>query len=122
MWYSGPGMPTQLEPFPVTKTDADLIKDSVIQILLTRLGERIFVPDFGCRLLELLFEPLTPPFPNIAKEFVRDAIVKWEPRVQILNIQVDVDADNNQVIIFLEMLIIKLALNIDQVITVPIPA
>jgi phage baseplate assembly protein W len=39
---------------------ADHVRDMVEQLLLTRPGERVNRPDFGCTLLDLLFAPNSP--------------------------------------------------------------
>ena len=39
---------------------ADHVRDMVVQLLLTRPGERVNRPDFGCALLDLLFAPNSP--------------------------------------------------------------
>jgi hypothetical protein len=64
------------------------IKESIIIILSTKLGERLMRPDFGCRIHQLLFAPNTIDTHNLAIFYVTEALRKWEHRI-ILN-QVDV--------------------------------
>jgi len=64
------------------------IKESIIIILSTKLGERLMRPDFGCRIHELLFAPNTIDTHNLAIFYVTEALRKWEHRI-ILN-QVDI--------------------------------
>ena len=40
-------------------------------------------PQFGCRIWDLLFEPITPNLLGLVAEAVRDAIAQWEPRVVV---------------------------------------
>lgn len=46
------------------------------------------LPEFGCRLRRLLFEPITEATTVLAKTYVTDAISRWEKRVKLLNAQV----------------------------------
>lgn len=64
-----------------TRTTKDLIKSSIRMILLTRLGERVMLPEFGSRLHELVFEPMSDVLAQLAKAYVIEAIQRWEPRV-----------------------------------------
>jgi hypothetical protein len=43
-------------------------------------------PQFGCRIWELLFEPITPNLIGLIAQAVRDAIAQWEPRVEVENV------------------------------------
>ena len=48
---------------------AEEIRSNLIHLLLTRKGTRYFLPDFGTRLLEYIFEPLDgPTFSDIESE------------------------------------------------------
>ena len=50
-------------------------------ILTTAPGERLMRPEFGCRIWELLFEPINANTLGLMGEAVREAIGRWEPRV-----------------------------------------
>jgi len=52
-------------------------------VLLTAPGERVMRPQFGCRIWDLLFEPITPNLLGLIAEAVRDALAQWEPRVEV---------------------------------------
>ncbi|MGB0640987.1 MAG: GPW/gp25 family protein [Myxococcota bacterium] len=58
------------------------IRQCITIILATRPGERQMLPDFGCRIHELLFSPNTSTTSLIAEGYVREALAKWEPRVE----------------------------------------
>ena len=45
-------------------------------------------PQFGCRIWDLLFEPVTANLLGLMAQAVRDALAQWEPRVEVE----DVDA------------------------------
>jgi phage baseplate assembly protein W len=94
-YYKGISFPFRFSPAGgVAVSDSSLkskfqhIKESIIQIILTELGERVMQPEFGCELQELLFEPLDSSLVNIIKYRVQNAIERWEDRVEILDITV----------------------------------
>ncbi|MEM6253155.1 MAG: GPW/gp25 family protein [Cyanobacteria bacterium P01_D01_bin.156] len=59
------------------------LEESIRIILSTRLGERVYRPDFGSRLHELVFAPLNDDTLLLAQIYAREAIQKWEPRVLV---------------------------------------
>jgi len=59
------------------------LEESIFIILGTRLGERLYRPDFGSRLHELVFAPLNDNTLLLAQIYAREAIRKWEPRVSV---------------------------------------
>jgi phage baseplate assembly protein W len=62
-------------------------------LLLTRKGARYFLPDFGTRLYEYIFEPLDgPTFTEIEAE-IRDSIEKYIPNLTVNNITI-IDASS----------------------------
>jgi phage baseplate assembly protein W len=72
----------------LTETANDEIRTDLIHLLLTRKGSRYFLPDFGTRLYEYIFEPLdTPTFDSIESE-IRDSCEKYLPQLKITNISV----------------------------------
>ena len=60
--------------------DAQLIQQSIKDILATPVGSRFFLPQFGSRINELLFEPNDELVKGLLHEFIREAFV-WEGRV-----------------------------------------
>ena len=66
------------------KTDIDLIKGNIIQILNTRRGERVMLPLFGSRIYKFIHEPLDKFTCALLRFELIQAIQQWEPRV-ILN-------------------------------------
>lgn len=72
----------------LTETANDEIRTDLIHLLLTRKGSRYFLPDFGTRLYEYIFEPLdTSTFNNIESE-IRDACEKYIPQLKITSVTV----------------------------------
>ena len=65
------------------------IRSNLVHLLLTRKGTRYYLPDFGTRLYEYLFEPLDgPTFSDIESE-IRDTIGTYMPNLQVTNITVE---------------------------------
>jgi phage baseplate assembly protein W len=64
------------------------IRTDLIHLLLTRKGTRYFLPDFGTRLLEYIFEPMDgPTFSQIESE-IRESVKKYIPNLKITSIKV----------------------------------
>ena len=65
----------------------DHIHESIWQILSTRPGERFFLPEFGSRLPELVFQPNDVVFRALARQYIVDAVRRWEKRVVIEGVE-----------------------------------
>lgn len=64
----------------------EAIRQSIVMLLSTVPGERVMRPDYGCALNELVFAPNDDTTAGLAIHYVREAIVQWEPRVEILKL------------------------------------
>ena len=78
----------------LTDTADQEIRSSLIHLLLTRKGARYFLPDFGTRLYEYIFEPLDGPTFNQIESEIRDSVQKFIPNLQITNISVYAATDD----------------------------
>ncbi|MGH8962013.1 MAG: GPW/gp25 family protein [Jatrophihabitantaceae bacterium] len=56
---------------------------SIQLVLMTAPGERVMRPQFGCRIWDLLFEPVTANLLGLIAEAVREALAQWEPRIEV---------------------------------------
>ena len=72
-----------------TTAGEDDIKKSLEILLSTRLGERVMVPDYGCNLEELLFQPLDLSLKTYVKDLIKTAILYHEPRIDVLSVDID---------------------------------
>ena len=66
-------------------TDVELIKQDLLNMFNCRVTERINRPDHGCRIWDVLFDPLD----NITREFVLEEIqrmINLDPRVRTENV------------------------------------
>ena len=67
---------------------AEQTKENLKSLLLTRIGERYMLPEFGTNLLSMLFEPITYEFNSGIQNSVTSAINKWLPYVVIQEFKV----------------------------------
>lgn len=88
--YNGIKFPFQKggTSFPAAATDDELIKDSLLQLILTVTGERIMRPDFGTNVTALIFENNTDVLGNLLRAEVQGVVARYEPRVQVIDIVV----------------------------------
>ena len=59
------------------------IRDCMSVIIGTRPGERQMLPEFGCRINEMLFTPNTASSADSVSTAVKTALTRWEPRIEI---------------------------------------
>ena len=60
-------------------------------ILGTNPGERVMRPDFGAGLNDFVFEPISTTTMHQLETRVREALVDWEPRIDVLDVSVTAD-------------------------------
>jgi phage baseplate assembly protein W len=77
----------------IAEYEAD-VAQSVLIILGTNPGERVMRPDFGAGLNDFVFEPVNTATMHAIATQVQESLVDWEPRIDVL--QVNVTADPNQ--------------------------
>jgi phage baseplate assembly protein W len=74
--------------FDLSQENNSEIRSNLIHLLLTRKGTRYFLPDFGTRLYEYIFEPMDgPTFSDIESE-IRDSVEEYIPGILITNIDI----------------------------------
>jgi len=64
------------------------IEQAIYIILSTMPGERVMRPRFGCRIHELVFAPHNPSTEGLAMLYVRQALAQWEPRIDVVRVDV----------------------------------
>jgi phage baseplate assembly protein W len=65
---------------------AAAVRQSVLILLSTRPGERVMRPRYGCDLNRLVFSPNDATTAGLAIHYVRQALLRWEPRIEILGL------------------------------------
>ena len=76
----------------------DSIKESIIIILTTAKGERVMRPDFGCGIYELAFAPNNTSTASLIQFYIQEALLKWEPRIEVLDISVAPDEEEGNLL------------------------
>lgn len=71
--------------------DEEDIRQSLYIILCTKKGERIINPEFGCGINELVFEEIDTAIRQQIIDLVSVAILYYEPRINLLEIKVELD-------------------------------
>jgi phage baseplate assembly protein W len=74
-----------------TVADDEAIRQSLLLLISTRPGERVMRPEYGCDLHRLVFSPNDDMAAGLAIHFVRQAVERWEPRVEVLTVDADRD-------------------------------
>lgn len=78
------------------------IEESILLILRTNLGERVYRPNFGSRLSELVFAPMNIQTLLLIRLYVEEALEMWEPRIVLDAVSTDPDPVRGQVNITIE--------------------
>jgi hypothetical protein len=65
------------------------IEESIYLILSSAKGERVMLPDFGCGIHDLVFAPNNAMTLTVVVQTVRQALVAYEPRIDVLDITAD---------------------------------
>lgn len=74
------------------------IKESIYLIIMTKKGERVMRPDFGCDIHSFMFDTMDFNTLTRMEQGVREALIRWEPRIHDIEVEVRDDVkDNNAV-------------------------
>ena len=80
----------------LSQTSDEEIRSNLIHLILTRKGTRYYLPDFGTRLYEFIFEPLDgPTFSDIESE-IRDSVEQYIPELKITNISIKAASEGEE--------------------------
>jgi phage baseplate assembly protein W len=85
--------------FAVNYTTLAQAKDNLTNLILTKKGERLMQPDFGCDIWKVLFEPLVD-IEMVLENSITSAVSIWLPYLNINEIVFDYDdndTDNNRI-------------------------
>jgi phage baseplate assembly protein W len=75
------------------------VKSNFINLILTRKGERVHQPEFGCGIHDYLFEQMTPENIEGARMSVVNAVERWMPFLELVQFDLNAtedDVDNNR--------------------------
>jgi phage baseplate assembly protein W len=75
------------------------VRQAIWIILGTAKGERLMRPDFGCGIYDLVFEVNSPSTAGRVAREVRDALLMFEPRIDVLDVQAQPAGDGEVLLI-----------------------
>jgi len=75
------------------------IRQSIMIIMGTEPGERIMRPDFGAGLNRFVFEPANTTTMALIQTRVHDALVDWEPRIEVIEVKVTLDPNERNLLL-----------------------
>lgn len=81
------------------KVDEESVKESLKNIILMDKGEKLFQPSFGGNIRALLFELNSPATIKLIQEQIKNTINNYEPRVQLIDVEVYSLIDDNKIAI-----------------------
>lgn len=76
-------------------SNEDAVKQAIINIILTNVGERLFNPLLGSEINKMLFENVTPQTTSTLKNLIRSAIENYEPRANLIDVVASPLPDEN---------------------------
>jgi phage baseplate assembly protein W len=75
------------------------VRQAIVIIIGTDPGERVMRPDFGAGLSAFVFEPMTPATLESLRLRVQEALVDWEPRIDVEKVTVTAVPDEGKALI-----------------------
>lgn len=81
----------------------EAVRQAIIMLLTTQPGERLMRPDYGSHLHRLAFAPNDQTTAGLAIHYVRSALARWEPRVEIVDLDAAADpVEPERLVIYLQ--------------------
>lgn len=78
------------------------VRQSIRIILGTAKGERVMRPAFGCGIHDLVFAPNNPSTTGQVAHAVREALLLFEPRINVVDVKVDTGGRGELLLITVE--------------------
>ena len=103
---SGWKFPVRVDPttggIDISEYEQD-VREAIWIILSTARGERVMRPDFGCGIHDLVFAPINAATVGEVQNNVRESLINYEPRIEIINLDVsDEEAHNGKLLISID--------------------
>ncbi len=100
-WSFPPAFSKPAKGVEMTSDEDDI--DSSLRILLsTSVGERFLQPKYGCNLDDLLFEPLNTTLKTYVTGLIEQAILIFEPRIELNDVSLEADDGEGRIDIIIE--------------------
>jgi hypothetical protein len=71
------------------------ISEAILNILQTSPGERVMRPEYGCGIHDLIFAPINARTFGRIERYIREGLGRWEPRAEVIDVDITVDSDND---------------------------
>ena len=84
----------------LTETESQQIKSDLLHLLLTKKGSRYYLPEFGTRLYEYIFEPFDGLTFDAIQSDIRDSVEKFMPNLLLNNISITPLDQSEEVTVF----------------------
>ena len=81
----GPALKQVVDP----KGDIDVLKTSIINILMTRPRERVMRPEFGSGIPDQIFEPNDDVLQATLGTAINEAVRRWDDRIELTKFEAD---------------------------------
>ena len=95
-WAFPPGFSSRDKTVLLVEEEED-IRQSLVILLSTQLGERIMQPGYGCNLQSVVFEKTTAATVTYIRDMIETAILYHEPRIKLLRLDVkESDKENGE--------------------------
>lgn len=89
------------------KKDAAAVKQAIKTLIQTNRLEKPFRPEFGADLRSMFFELVDDATGNLLEEQIYNTISRYEPRVKVRKLDVNLKPDNNSLAVRLEFQVIN---------------
>jgi phage baseplate assembly protein W len=83
----------------LNNTDNEAIKADLLHLLLTRKGQRLYLPDFGTDLLKFIFEPEDGITFEAVKSEISNEIQRYLPNLQMDELLIEESPDNEYAVV-----------------------
>jgi phage baseplate assembly protein W len=89
------------------KKNEKAVVRSIRQLILTNFYERLFHPEIGCNVYQQLFEPMSAIVAGNIKDNIVETISNFEPRVELINVNVVGVESRNSYVVSLKFVILN---------------
>jgi phage baseplate assembly protein W len=97
------------------------IKADLMHLILTRKGQRLYLPDFGTELLRFIFEPNDDLTLSMVKDEIKTVVKKYLPNLTVTNITVtESDISEYAVVVNIDYVITDGAFQTEDSVTINI--
>jgi phage baseplate assembly protein W len=104
--WSFPPTFSRLDFSVVMASGIEDVRQSLWVLFSTMLGERVMLPDYGTQIWQMVFSSINTTLLTQLADMVSQAILYWEPRIDVVDISVTPDAsDAGRVLIMVDYVV-----------------